>query len=118
MTSPGTAAGGSEPGGAAGACEAGGPAGGPAGGAKAGGTWSSATASAEVTSASTSANRRQRTRYFFGLGRIESAVPWMNAFSFSMSAGERRPVKSGIPLATNGPLKTYLSSSEMISGLT
>ena len=35
--------------------------------------------------------------HFFGLGRIESAVPWMNALSLSMSAGFRRFVKSGMP---------------------
>ena len=35
--------------------------------------------------------------HFFGLGRIESAVPWMNALSLSMSAGFRRLVKSGMP---------------------
>jgi hypothetical protein len=100
--------------GAAGACEAGGP----ADGAPAGGTGSSAAASADLTSASKNARRGPRTHYFFGLGRIESAVPWMNALSFSTSAGLRRLVKSGIPLPMYGPLNTNLSSAVMNSGRT
>lgn len=42
-------------------------------------------------------------------GRIESAVAWMNALSFSTSSGLILPVKSGIPRPVAGPSKTNFS---------
>jgi len=69
-----------------------------AGGAAGAGAGSSAHAVADVTSTSSGASLDVRMRYFFG--RIESAVPWMNARSLSRSAGLSRLVKSGMPSFT------------------
>ena len=66
-------------------------------------------------------SRRRRSRRpdvapFSYFGRIASAVPWMNAFSFSTSSAPSLPVKPGMPLFVNGPLKTKLPRLLMTSG--
>ncbi|MPN39193.1 hypothetical protein SDC9_186721 [bioreactor metagenome] len=43
-----------------------------------------------------------------GLGRMASAVPWMKALMDSTSSPDSLPVKSGMPRAMAGPLKTKL----------
>jgi len=51
----------------------------------------------------------ERQAAFSHFGRIESAVPWMNALIFSRSSGFSLPVKSGMPRSASPLLNTILS---------